>query len=92
MLSTYHLECKFCESKKDFRSTWLPVDVLEAMANMWISFHVIRHHPNEISKKRFLHITHQCFWSIAVIIIYILLTIMRIVFYPLWWLLDKLYC
>ena len=89
--SSYHLECKFCDAKKDFESTWLPVDVLEATANIWITFHAVRHHPDKMTAKRFKYAAGQFFWSSVIIILFTLLTILRGVFYPLWWLLEKLY-
>ena len=89
--SSYHLECKFCDAKKDFESTWLPVDVLEAAANIWITFHAVRHHPDKMTAKRFKYAAGQFFWSSVIIVLFTLLTILRIICYPLWWLLDKLY-
>jgi ribosomal protein L33 len=91
MRSSYHLECKYCDAKKDFESSWLPVDVLEAAANMWITFHAFRKHPDKMTAKRFRYVVNQAFWSVVIIILFTLLTILRVVFFPLWWLLDKLY-
>ena len=89
--STYHCECKFCEAKHDWESTWLPVDVLEACANIWITFHAFRKHPDKMTKSRVKFTLNQFFWSAVIIVLYTLLTILRVVFYPLWWLLDKIY-
>ena len=89
--SSYHCECKFCEAKHDWKSTWLPVDVLEACANIWITFHAFRKHPDKMTKSRVKYTLNQFFWSAVIIVLFTLLTILRIIFYPLWWLLDKLY-
>ena len=89
--SSYHCECKFCDAKHDWGSTWLPVDVLEACANVWITFHAFRKHPDKITKSRVKYTLNQFFWSAVIVVLFTLLTVLRIVFYPLWWLLDKLY-
>ena len=89
--SSYHCECKFCEAKHDWKSTWLPVDVLEAVANIWITFHAFCKHPDQMTKSRVKYTLNQFFWSAVIIILFTLLTVLRIIFYPLWWLLDKLY-
>ena len=91
MKSSYHCECKFCDAKHDWESHWLPVDVLEAMANIWIVFHAFRKHPDKMTKSRVKYTLNQFFWSAVIIVLYTLLTILRVVFYPLWWLFDKLY-
>ena len=92
MRSSYRCECKFCGAKHDWKSTWLPVEILEAAANIWITFHALRHHQKEIMQKnRFIYAAKQTFWSVVIIILFFLLTALRIVFFPLWWLLDKLY-
>ena len=76
--SSYHCECKFCEAKHDWESTWL-------------TFHALRKHPDKMTAKRFKYAANQTFWSVVIIVLFTLLTILRVVFYPLWWLLDKLY-
>lgn len=91
MKFSYHCECKYCDAKHDWRSNWLPVDVLQAFANIWITYHAFHHHPDKMTAKRVRYIFGQFFWSGIIIILYSLLTILRIIFYPLWWLLEKLY-
>ena len=92
MRSSYHCECKFCGAKHDWESHWLPVEILEAVANIWILFHALFHHPKELGKKnRLTYTTKQVLVSIIVILAFSVLGILRIVFFPLWWLLDKLY-
>ena len=89
--SSYHCECKFCDAKHDWESTWLPVEVLEARANMWITFHAFHKHLDKMTKNRVKFTLSQFFWSVVVIVLYTLLIILRIILYPLWWLLDKIY-
>ena len=89
--SSYHCECKFCEAKHDWESTWLPVEVLEACANIWITFHAFCKHPDKMTKGRVKFTLNQFFWSVVVIVLYTLLTILRIILYPLWWLLEKIF-
>ena len=89
--SSYHCECKFCDAKHDWESTWLPVDVLEAAANIWITFHALRHHPDKMTAKRFKYAAKQTFWSVIIILLFGGLTILQIIFYPLHWLLSFLY-
>ena len=91
MKSSYHCECKFCDAKCDWESHWLPVDVLEAFANMWITFHAFRKHPDKMTKSRVKYTLNQFFWSAVVIVLYTLLTILRVLLYPFWWLLEKIY-
>ena len=91
MRSSYHLKCKLCEAKHDWESHWLPIEVLQAFANIWVTFHVLRKHPDKMIKSRFKYAVKQIFWSVVVIILFFLLTALQVVFFPLWWLLDKLY-
>ena len=91
MRSEYTLKCKFCDTKKHWVSHWLPVEVLQAFANIWILFHALRKHPDKMTKSRFKYAAKQSFWSVVIIILFFLLTALRVVFFPLWWLLDKLY-
>ena len=91
MHSEYTLKCKFCDAKKHWVSHWLPVEILEAAANIWILFHALRKHPDKMTKSRFKYAAKQTFWSVVIIALFSLLTVLRVVFFPLWWLLDKLY-
>ena len=92
MRSSYHCECKFCKAKHDWGSHWFPVEVLQAFANIWILFHALFHHPKELGKKNRLTYTgKQVLVSIIVILAFAVLGVLRIVFFPLWWLLEKLY-
>lgn len=92
MCSKYTLECKFCNAKKRWESHFFPVEVLQAFANIWILFHVLFHHPKELNKKnRLIYSIGQVFVSIIVILAFAVLTILRVVFFPVWWVLDKLY-
>ena len=91
MRSEYTLKCKFCDAKKHWVSHWLPVEVLQAFANIWILFHALFHHPDKMTKHRFKYAVKQTFWSVVIIVLFFLLTTLQIVFFPLWWLLDKLY-
>lgn len=89
--SSYHCECKFCGAKHDWESHWLPVDVLEAVANIWILFHALLKHPDKMTKSRFKYAVKQTFWSTIIILLFGGLTILQIIFYPLYWLLSFLY-
>ena len=91
MRSSYHCECKYCDAKIDWESTWLPVVVLEAAGDIWINFHALRKHFDKMTKSRFKYVAKKTFWSVVIIILFALLTILCVVFFPLWWLLDKLY-
>ena len=91
MRSSYHCECKFCEAKHDWENTWLPVEVLEAFAHVLITFNALRKHPDKMTAKRFKYAANQTFWSVVIIVLFVLLTILRIICYHLWWLLEKLY-
>lgn len=96
MRSEYNLQCRFCDKSWQLKSRWLSSEILEAFANLIIMFHALRYHPEVyhpevMTGKRFLHIANQVFWSVAIIIMFFFITLLQIVFYPLWWLLDKLY-
>ena len=78
MRSSYHLKCKFCEAKRDLK-------------NIWITFHALRKHFDKMTKSRFKYAAKQTFWSVVIIVLFSLLTVLRVVFFPLWWLLEKLY-
>ena len=76
MRSSYHCECKFCGAKHDWESRWLPVEVLQAFANIWILFHALLHHPKELGKKnRLAYTAKQVLVSIIIILVFAVLGI-----------------
>ena len=91
MRSECNFSCRLCDKSWQLKSRWLPSEVLEAFANLIIMFHALRHHPDAMTGKSFLYLTNQVFWSVGIITVFFFIGLLRIIFYPLWWLLDKLY-
>lgn len=95
MTSTYTAQCKFCGKKYELKSKWVPVDILELVINIKHFFHSIRHHYKECgfkrNKKIFFKIWLDVFKGIVIIGWVILTTIIKIIFYPIYLLLDLLY-
>ena len=88
MRSEYSMSCKFCGRRKQFVSTWINVEVLQTFANFWIFFHVLRHHPKELTSKRIIRSMYRMTIGFITMVAYFLLTLLRIITWPLWWILD----
>lgn len=92
MRSTYTMSCKFCDKKWEFKSNWLPVEILELWSTYVIFFHGCFHHPSEMAKgTRFLHYVKLLILGTLAIILFTFITILQIVLYPLYWVLKHLY-
>lgn len=92
MRSTCTMSCKFCDKKWEFKSNWLPVEMLELWSTYVIFFHGCFHHTNEMAKGiRFFHYIKLMIIGTLAIIVFTFIVILRIVLYPLYWFLEKLY-
>ena len=91
MRSSYTMFCKFCDKKWTFESKWLPVEVLESYSYPVILAHCIRHHREELTKERLWFSLKQIFITICVLVLFVIITFLKIITYPLYWLLEKLY-
>ena len=91
MKSTYTMSCKFCNKNWEFKSSWLPVEVLESCGYPVILAHCIKHHREELIKERLWFSLKQIFRTICVLVLFVIITFLKIITYPLYWLLEKLY-
>ena len=91
MKSTYTMKCKFCNKNWEFKSSWLPVEIFEIFGIYVIFFHAVFHHPEEMYASRVLYYLKMMILEAFALIALVLLFILRVVLYPLYWLLEKLY-
>lgn len=90
-MTTYTAHCKFCGKKYKIKSEWIPGDILELIIDIKHFFHTIRHHYKECGFKKltktFFRIWKEFFKSIGIG----LLILVKIMLYPIYWLLNLLY-
>lgn len=90
-MTIYTANCKFCGKKYEEKSDWIPDEALGLVIEIKHFFHVIRHHYKECGFKKltkaFFLIWQKIFKSIGIS----LLIIIKIILYPLYFLLGLLY-
>lgn len=90
-MTTYTAYCKFCGKKYEIKSSWIPDEILSLVIEIKHFFHVIRHHYKECGFKKiakaFFKILKNLFKCIGIC----LLNLIRVVLYPVYFLLDLLY-
>jgi hypothetical protein len=91
MRASCRCECNFCKAEKVYKSEWLPAEVLTVFMEVWFFFHVLKHHREYANFKRVGLLIKQIFSAAIVVVLLGVLIILRIVFYPLWLLLNELY-
>ena len=83
--------CKLCNKSWKYKSNYVPSDVVDWWYNILFLFHVLKEHRKEFGFKN----TIRAIWSIFVkflyCILWIVVSILQIIFYPFYWLLEKLY-
>ena len=90
-MTTCTARCKFCGKEYKVKSEWIPGEILESIIDFKHFFHAIRHHYKECGFKKltkaFFRIWQKVFKSIGIG----LLIMVKLIFYPLYLLLDLLY-
>ena len=91
-MTTYTVHCKFCGKKYKVKSKWIPDNILDLVIDFKLFFHVIRHHYKECGFKKlakaFFRIWKDVFKSIGTSF----LILIKIILYPIYLLIDLLYC
>ena len=90
-MTIYTTHCKFCGKKYEVKSEWLPNDILDLVIDIKLFFHAIRYHYKECGFKKltktFFRIWKDVFKCIGIA----LLNLIRVILYPIYFLLDLLY-
>ena len=90
-MTTYTTNCKFCGKKYEIKSNWFPDEILDLIIDIKLFFHIIRHHYKECGFKKiakaFFIILKNVFKCIGIA----LLNLIRVILYPIYFLLDLLY-
>ena len=90
-MTTCTARCKYCEKKYEEKSEWLPGDILDFVIDFKHFFHLIRYHYKECGFKKlakaFFRIWKGIFKSIGIG----LLILIKIILFPIYYLLDLLY-
>ena len=90
-MTTYTAHCKFCGKKYEIKSNWIPDEILDLIIDIKHFFHTIRHHYKECGFKKltkaFFRILKNAFKCIGIALI----DLIRVILYPIYFLLDLLY-
>ena len=90
-MTTYTAHCKFCGKKYEIKSNWIPDEILDLIIEIKHFFHTIRHHYKECGFKKlakaFFRILKNAFKCIGIALI----DLIRVILYPIYFLLDLLY-
>ena len=90
-MTTYTVHCKFCEKKYEVKSEWLPDDILDLVIEIKLFFHAIRHHYKECEFKKIVKAFFRIWKDVFKCIGICLLILIKIILYPIYFLLDLLY-
>ena len=91
VMTTYTTHCKFCGKKYEAKSEWLPDDILDLVIEIKLFFHVIRHHYKECGFKKIIKVFFGIWKNIFKCIGITLLLLIKVILYPIYFLLDLLY-
>ena len=90
-MTTYTAHCKFCKKKYEIKSNWIPDEILDLIIEIRHFFHTIHHHYKECGFKKiakaFFRILKDAFKCIGIALI----DLIRVILYPIYFLLDLLY-
>lgn len=90
-MTTYTVHCKFCEKKYEVKSEWLPDDILDLIIEIKLFFHAIHHHYKECGFKKIAKAFFKIWEGVFKCIGITLLLLIKIILYPIYFLLDLLY-
>ena len=83
--------CKFCGKKYEIKSEWIPDDMLDLVIDIKLFFHAIHHHYKECGFKKLIKAFFRIWQNVFKCIGISLLILIKIILFPIYWLLDLLY-
>ena len=86
-----YYNCKVCGKTWWHKSNWIPFELVDWFYDILFFTHLIFHHPQDATFKRVMRNLYQILLHIVVAIMWIVVTTIRIIFYPFYWLISLLY-
>lgn len=86
-----YYNCKVCGKSWKHSSNWIPFELVDWFYDILFFTHLIFHHPKEATFKRVMRNLYNILLHIVVAIMYVVVTTIQIIFYPLYWFINLLY-
>ena len=90
-MATCTAHCKFCGKKYEIKTKWVPDDIINLIFYIKHFFHIIRHHYKELDFKKLIKAFFIIWKNVFKCIGISLLILIKIILFPIYWLLDLLY-
>ena len=86
-----YYNCKMCGKTWNHKSDYIPFELVDWFYNLLFFCHLVVHHHKELDFKKVMHGLYQVLLQMIVAIMWIVFTTIKIIFYPTYWLISKLY-
>ena len=86
-----YYNCKLCGKTWWHKSNWAPFKLVDWIYSLLFLFHLIFHHFEELTFKKIIRGLWQVLRDFLCAILFLILTIVRIVFYPFHWFFNLFY-
>lgn len=86
-----HFTCKVCGKSWQYKSNHFPFEVVDWFYRLLFFCHLIAHHRQELDLKKTMVGLYQILLRIVLAVVWVVLTILEIIFYPVKLLVDLLY-
>ena len=86
-----YYKCKICGKTWKHNSNWIPYELVDWFYDILFFAHLIFHHPKDATFKRIIGNLYQILLHIMIAIMWIFVTLIQIIFYPLYWFIKLLY-
>lgn len=83
--------CKICGKTWRHKPNWAPFELVDWIYDIIFLFHIIFHHHKELNFKRIMKNLYKILLHFVVAVMWIIITIIQLIFYPLKLLFDLLY-
>lgn len=86
-----YYNCKMCGKTWKHKSNYVPFELVDWFYDLLFFCHLIAHHRKELDFKKVTRGIYQILLHIVVAIMWVIRTIIQVVFYPFKMLIDLLY-
>ena len=86
-----YYNCKMCGKTWNHKSNYIPFELVDWFYNLLFFFHLIFNHGKELDFKKIVRGLSQVLLQIMIAVLWIIVFIIRIIFYPFKLMVDVLY-
>lgn len=86
-----YYNCKMCGKTWWHKSNWIPFELVDWIYGLLFLFHLIFHHFKELTFKNVIKGLWQVLHQFLCAILFSILIVVRIVFYPFYWFFNLFY-